>query len=178
MKLWFKLIMVAVALGILYVSFTRAGLERVNEDERYNRLRKISVYYQYSETREPRCYKLPESRTLPDSPIYFLKKIRDDLWIEFSRNPIDKARISLLVADKKAEEAIRMYEKYNDSPLLKKNMDEAVKKVGLIERAMETLDKSDLEVKEIKQKIGQTNWFYQYIIEQISLNKKIQRCDE
>ncbi len=178
MKWWFRLTMMVAALGILYVSFTRAGLEKVNEDEKYDRLRKISISYDYGLEKELRCYKLPESRTLPNSPVYFIKKVRDDLWIRFSRNEVDKARISLLVADKKMEEAIVMYEKHINSSLLKKNIEEASKRIEIIQNAVNTMNKNDLEVKKIKQKVDQTNWFYRYIIERISLNKKIVRCDE
>ena len=104
--------------------------------------------------------------------------MRDDLWIRFSRNEVDKARISLLVADKKMEEAIVMYEKNIDSSIFKKTIDEAVKRIEIVQNTVNTMNKNDLEVKKIKQKMDQTNWFYQYIIERISLNKKIVRCDE
>jgi len=178
MKLWLKIIMVMSAFGILYISFTRAGLEKVNDDEQYDRLRNISISYQQKETGNWQCYKLPESRILSNNPIYFLKKIRDNLWIQFSRNPIDKSRITLLVADKKISETITLYKKENNNRFLKENMDEAVKKIESAQKIIDQLNQKDLEVKKIKQKIDQTNAFYQYIIERISLNKEISKCDE
>jgi hypothetical protein len=178
MKLWLKIIMIVSAFGILYISFTRAGLEKVNDDERYDRLRNISISYQQKETGSWQCYKLPESRILSNNPIYFFKKIRDNLWIQFSRNPIDKSRITLLVADKKISETITLYKKNTDNKFLKENIDEAEIKIESVRKIIIQLDQKDLEVKKIKQKVDQANSFYQYIIEQISLNKEILRCDE
>lgn len=178
MKLWLKIIMMVSAFGILYISFTRAGLEKVNDDEQYDRLRNISISYQQKETGNWQCYRLPESRILSNNPIYFLKKIRDNLWIQLSRSPIDKSRITLLVADKKISETITLYKKNTNNKLLKKNIDEATKKLELVQKIIDQLNQKDLEVKKIKEKIVQTNSFYQYIIDQISLNKEILRCNE
>jgi hypothetical protein len=172
MKLWFKISMVVISLVILYVSFARAGLEKVSQDEKYDQLRKISIaYHQGSE-----CYKLPESRTLPDNPFYFLKKIRDDLWIQFTNNPIDRVRIGLLVSDKKITEAIMLYRLEKKETGWKNNLAEAGVKNLKLREEIAKLNGEDIEVQKLITKVDRANSFYQDIIEQLSKNEPIKEC--
>ncbi|HOR01938.1 MAG TPA: DUF5667 domain-containing protein [Candidatus Woesebacteria bacterium] len=174
MKLWLKILMVAMSLIILYVSFARAGLEKVSHDERYDQLRKISIaYHQGNE-----CYRLPESRTLPDSPFYFLKKIRDDLWIHFTNNPVDKIRIGLLVADKKMTEVIMMQRLGKTEIEWKDNLMEAEAKILKLRQKIADLNPENIEVQELDDKINRANSFYEDIIEQLLKNETIRECYE
>lgn len=174
MKLWLNMMMVVISLVILYVSFTRAGLEKVSLDEKYDQLRKESIaYHQGTE-----CYKLPESKTLPDSPFYFLKKIRDDLWIRFSNNPIDKMRIGLLVADKKIMEVLMLYWQGKSEDTWKGNLVEAETKNQELREIINKLGSDDIEIQKLARKINQANSFYQDIIEQLSKKEIIKECHE
>ena len=46
-------------------------------------------------------YTLPYTGILPDNPLYNLKGIRDTIWIFLTRDYVKKARILLLISDKK-----------------------------------------------------------------------------
>lgn len=174
MKLWLKVSIVSISLVILYVSFARAGLEKVNQDEKYDQLRKILVTYNQGNE----CYRLPESRTLPNSPVYFLKKIRDDLWIHFTNNPVDKIRIGLIVADKKITEAIMMQRLGKTEVEWKDNLMEAEAKMLKLRQKIADLNPKDIEVQELNDKINRANSFYEDIIEQLLKNETIRECYE
>ena len=179
MKLWMKILMLVAAFGILYVSFARAGLEEVTNDEKYDRLRKVLISYQKINQGDNFCYRLPESRTLPNNPLYFFKKIRDDFWIQFSKNPIDETRIVVLVADKKVYESILMYEDKTIKPIFwQENMKEAEEKIRLSREVANQLPKSDLEVEQLIKKVNEAEDFYNYTLEQMKLGNKIVRCHE
>jgi len=174
-----KILMLIAAFGILYVSFTRAGLDEVTNDEKYDRLRKISVAYTEVSSGQKICYRLPESRTLPNDTWYFLKKIRDDFWIQFSKNPLDKIRIVVLMADKKVYESILMYEDKNiDTSFWKKNMIESKSKIDLARNLLNQSSKRDLETNDLMRKIDEAEVFFNYTLEQMKLGNKIVRCHE
>jgi len=179
MKLWMKILMLVAAFGILYISFARAGLDEVINDERYDRLRNVPISYQKINQGDNFCYRLPESRTLPNSPLYFFKKIRDEFWIQFSKNPVDEARIIVLVADKKVYESILMYEdKTVKVSFWQNNMKEAEKKIRLSREVANRLPKNDLEVEQLVKKINEAEDFFNYTLEQMKLGNKIVRCHE
>lgn len=46
-------------------------------------------------------YTLPYTGLLPDSPLYPLKKMRDSVWVFFTRDSMKKAELLLLLSDKK-----------------------------------------------------------------------------
>lgn len=46
-------------------------------------------------------YYLPYPGILPDHPLYFLKMIRDRIWLILTTNPLKKAEVLLLFADKR-----------------------------------------------------------------------------
>jgi len=174
-----KILMLVAAFGILYVSFSRAGLDEVTNDERYDRLRKISISYVDLRSGQKICYRLPESRTLPNSPWYFLKRIRDNFWISFSKNPIDKIRIVELMADKKVYESILMYENSEiDQFFWKEAMDEAKVKIDLARELINNLGQKGPEEDQLRKKINEAEDFINYMTEQMNLDNKIVRCHE
>lgn len=179
MKLWMKILMLVTAFGILYISFTRAGLDKVTNDEKYDRLRKISVSYIQVSSGQEVCYRLPESRTLPNNSWYFLKKIRDDFWIQFSKNPLDKVRIVALMADKKVYESILMYENKNiDTSFWKKNMVEAKLRIDLARSLLNQVSRKDSEIDDLTRKINESDDFWNYIQKEMELSNKIGKCYE
>ena len=56
-------------------------------------------------------YDLPYPGILPDSPLYFLKAVRDNLIGFFITDPLKKAEYNLLQADKRLEASQKLYEK-------------------------------------------------------------------
>ncbi|MFA5750091.1 MAG: DUF5667 domain-containing protein [Candidatus Shapirobacteria bacterium] len=178
MKFWLKIIIIVLALGILYISFIRASLEKVNDDEKYDKLRKIPISLQLENREgilEKDCYKLPETRTLPDSPFYILKKLRDELWIKFSNNQLNKVKIMLLIADKKMEEAIMLNQKNSNKNLVMKTSQEAVEKLKSVEELVLNMETGDIEVQKIDQRIKTANLAYKKIIDSFELNDKNQQ---
>ena len=55
-------------------------------------------------------------RILPDSPFWYLKAIRDRIWLIVTTNPMRKAELSLLFADKRIMTAQKLFE--NNKPQL------------------------------------------------------------
>ena len=53
---------------------------------------------------------------LPDSPFWYLKAIRDRIWLIVTTNPMRKAELSLLFADKRIMTAQKLFE--NNKPQL------------------------------------------------------------
>lgn len=170
--------MLLAAFGILYVSFTRAGLDEVTNDEKYDRLRKISVSY-IDNNGQTICYRLPESRTLPNSPLYLIKSMRDDFWIKFSKNQTDKTRIVILMADKKIYESILLYEdKDVGAKFWTRNMSDAKIKIDFARGLSVKLDPRDPETEQLVRKTNDEENFYDYVLKQMNLGNKILRCHE
>jgi len=97
-----------LAITILFVSFARASLMITIRNEKEGKLGKIPIRLltkNESGGVELYFYYLPEVRTLPISPFYKIKRIRDYLWISFCRQKNEKVKMALLLADKKIAEA-------------------------------------------------------------------------
>lgn len=60
-------------------------------------------------------YELPYPGILPDSPLYFLKAIRDNVFAFFVSDPLKKAEYNLLMADKRlaSSKSLVDYKKYD-----------------------------------------------------------------
>lgn len=58
-------------------------------------------------------YTLPYSGLLPDSPLYPFKKMRDSVWVFFTRDSLKKAELLLLHSDKKIAMAQVLADKGN-----------------------------------------------------------------
>ena len=56
-------------------------------------------------------YTMPYAGLLPDSPLYPLKKMRDSVWVFFTRDNVKKADVLLLISDKKIVMAQAMADK-------------------------------------------------------------------
>jgi hypothetical protein len=50
-------------------------------------------------------YTLPFAGILPDSPLYYVKTIRDNFWLFFTRDNMKKAEVLLLFSDRKTSAA-------------------------------------------------------------------------
>jgi len=177
MKFWLKIIVIVLAGGILGISFVRASLEKVNQDEVQNKLRKIPISFQIENKTggtEKICYELPETRTLPDSPFYGLKNLRDELWVKFSPNDLERARLMLLLADKKMEEAIILNQRLGKNNLVTKTSQEAVKKLKSANDLVSAMNGKDIEVQKIEQNIETAAVVYKKLINDFEIGNKNQ----
>lgn len=93
-----------VAIWILVISLSRISLTNLAEQTGFETARKKPIALTGEVEGVQDVYKLPNVTTLPTSPLYGLKTIRDWLWVTFSSGNLKKAEISLLVADKKMAE--------------------------------------------------------------------------
>lgn len=168
--------MLLLAAGILYISFVMAGLNRVIDDEKFDRLRKIQITY-ISPRGEENCYKLPESRLLPSNVFYFAKELRDNLWIYFSRDRIDKSRILLLVRDKKIEEVLLLKENGANEKLIEKQINKVKEISEQLDNHMIAMGNMP-EKKEIQQRIEIADEFYRFISEKFYNREKVDKCYE
>lgn len=175
MKWWWKVGLILFSVTILYVSFARAGLERVTENKDYDNLRNIPISF-YAENeigeRVSYCYKLPETRILPNNPFYIIKNIRDGFWISFTKEPLEKAKLLLLIADKNLEEAIRLDEKGKQN-LANKTVKEAILKLERSKKIVISLNQEDIEVMKMSTKISEAERVYKYLIDFLRLDKKL-----
>ena len=98
----FKSVVVGISLLVLAVSVARAGWEiwakNNNQETQANNLIQFTAVFSDGET-APETYKLPEIGLLPDQMFYGLKKIRDYLWLSFSKGDA-KIKMALLLGDK------------------------------------------------------------------------------
>lgn len=176
MKWWWKLVIISFSIIILYISLIRAGLDRLKENKNYDILRNVPISFQSKNELgelENHCYKLPETRTLPDSPLYFVKNIRDEFWVKFSKDPLEKAKILLLLADKKIEEAIKLDKKGREN-LANETVKDAILKLEKSKKIVESLDQKDIEVMKMSTKIDETTRFYKYLINFLQLDNEVQ----
>ena len=169
MKNWIKILFIFLSFGVLYISFVRADLEKVIKDEKEGNLRKVPISLD-----ENSCYKLPETRTLPNSLLYPLKEIRNELWIKFSSKPLDKVIITLLIADKKMGEAIVLNQKGENKELVIKTSQEAVKKLKSAKDLLSEMESGDIEVQKLDQRIKNTTMAYIKIINSFEIDSKNQ----
>ncbi len=176
MKWWWKLVILSFSIIILYISFTRAGLERLKENKNYDILRNVPIYFQSKNELgelENHCYKLPETRTLPDSPWYLIKNIRDELWVSLTKNPLEKANILLLIADKKMEEAIKLDKKGREN-LSNETAKNSILKLEKSKKIIKPLNQKDIEVMKINNRIDEATRAYKYLITFLQLDNEVQ----
>ena len=169
--------MALAAMVILYVSFVMASLDRVIDDEKFDRLRKIEIAYINSKG-ENQCYKLPESRVLPNNLFYPIKEMRDNLWVYFSRDKINELRIQLLIRDKKIEEVLLLRENKGSKKIIDKQIEKIRQLSNKLTNDLNNLNRGKLENKEIQAKGKMANKFYEFIDKEIFNGKEIEKCHE
>lgn len=174
-----KVAILLLGVFILYISLTRAGLEKLIRDERRNDLRKVPIIFQHSNQDnfiEEGSYKFPETSTLPNSPFYFLKKIRDELWIIFTGNSEDKVRVLMLVADKRMEEARLLNEKEGNEWLIIKTVEDSIQKMTKAKEIVESDRMNEVERNQFRQRQKQEFMAYKWVIDWLKIdssNKEI-----
>jgi len=158
-------------ISILYISLTRAGLEKLIQDEQQDKLRKIPVTFEWVNSRGEKQegrYKFPETTTLPTNPLYFLKKMRDELWIVLTNNPIDKARVIMLITDKRMEEAMILNGRNANPNLIAKTINSSLEKMTESNEIIKDL--RPIDKKEFKQTWCQEFLAYRWIINSLKIS--------
>lgn len=177
MRWWLKIIMIFLAMGILYISFVRASLDRVINDERFDRLRKISVSYITYEG-EQKCYRLPESGVLPSNILYPIKEFRDNLWIYLTRDKSDKLMIMMLINDKRFEEVLSLKRNTSNKELINNQLNKIKDMLDKINILYKESTKNLKENKILRDKIETINEFYKFVDEKFNQEGLIERCYE
>ncbi|MDD4938028.1 MAG: DUF5667 domain-containing protein [Candidatus Shapirobacteria bacterium] len=170
-----KVSFLLLGLVILYISISRASLEMMISDEKKNNLRKIPIETEMINRDgnwEKISYKFPETRTLPSSPFYFIKKIRNYLWISFTKNSNNKGQILLLLADKNIEEVILMSDQKADKQIIIKTTIEAIDKLKLASTELKKDQSNQIENQQIQTQINQATYVYKKIIESLQIEEK------
>src|SRR5574344_2416157 len=107
-----RILTLVLAFSILVLSLTMASLETAAKNNEDNTLRVNPIIFDYLNEKgevKQNIYKTPESSIAANSPVYPLKKIRDNLWIKLSGNNEKKIEVYMLIADKKIKEANDLY---------------------------------------------------------------------
>lgn len=170
----FSMIILFIGIGILYISLVRASLEIMAQSNNENKLRVKPLVFTISnsDNLEVHEYKFPEVNTLPTKPWYKVKEIRDELWIYLSNDPISKAKMILLIADKKITESQMLY-KQNHYSLALDTGDEAFNKLKYAYMAVSEADPKNTEARHIKNEIYKASFAYKEIINSINQDQKL-----
>ncbi len=64
-------------------------------------------------------YPLPYPGLLPDNPLYFLKSVRDSMFVFTTRDAVKKAQLYLLLSDKHTSAALLLAEKGKEELAIK-----------------------------------------------------------
>lgn len=169
--------MALVAIMILYVSFVMASLDKVVDDETFDRLRKIEVSY-VNFKGEEQYYKLPESNILPNNLLYPIKELRDNLWVYFSKDTINKIRVLLLIRDKKIEEVLLLQESGVDENIIKKQINKIDEMSDRLNNEFEVLDKRRPEGIAVQKQMETAGEFYEFMYQKILNKEKAEKCYE
>jgi len=179
--MWQRIIRISflvLAFLVLYISIARGSLDLMIKDEKENELRKIPIKSEFvnnNGTIVKIDYKFPETRTLPSSPFYGLKKIRDYLWISFTKNPLDKCRVLMLIADKKMSEVILMNQQNVEKQLIVGTTIEAINQLKLAGDGLKKDKLNEVEKEIIQTQINQAKYVYKEIIKTLKINEEEKR---
>lgn len=153
----------------------RGSLDLMIKDEKENELRKIPIKSEFVDSNGVIVkidYKFPETRTLPSSPFYSLKKVRDYLWISFTKNQLDKCRVLMLVADKKMGEVVLMNQQNVEKQLLVGTTIEAIDQLKLASEGLMKNQLNEVEKESILKQINQAKYVYQEIIKTLKIDEE------
>lgn len=106
-----------VGILILFVSISRASLSILAQESISDKIAVNIVEFEIVQADGAvvsASHRLPEVNMLPNETFYGFRKIRDWMWLFFSRGELNKSKISMLLADKKIAEVIVMADKENN----------------------------------------------------------------
>lgn len=160
----FSLIIAGIILGI---SLVRTSLNTVLKEENENELRTEPVESSMPSTNgsmEKFSYKLPSANILPGNFFYIFKKIRENLWIRFTKTTIDKSKISLLIADKRVSESIILI-KYSKIDKAFETIQEAIDKLKYSREILKGYKGDKIEIDQLKEQIFKAGFAYKQILD-------------
>lgn len=147
---------------ILTLSLIRTGL--IIAQENGDDVKRNEIWFVATDkfgNKESKSYKLPEVRTLPDSMFYGFKRVRDYLWLAFSSGT-DRAKIAILMADKKVTEYQKLVENGNGQLAVEAGI-EAVDKLKYVDDLISKITPQNDQTKEIHQRVLQAGLAYREI---------------
>ena len=154
-----------------------AGLEVMAKDKKIDSLKNVPIeYIKVMENGEKitKVYKVPESRIGPENSEYFIKKMRDKLWIDLSRTAKDKSEVCLLIADKRMFETVELVKNNKDENLIVETLDETIFHLKESKKMLSEENKKDIEVSKVNQQINQAGLAYEDIVKSFNYkNEKI-----
>ncbi len=174
-----RFFLLLMAFLILFGSLILSGLEVLAKNDKFDDLRKIPIeYVKEMDNGEKICkvYNVPDSRVGPRDKKYLIKKIRDNLWINLSKNNKTKSEIHLLIADKKMFETVQLIKAGKDENLILKTLNDSVDN---LKEAKETLCKEDKEATEtfaVNKRINEAGLAYEDIVK--FLNYKSEKVEK
>lgn len=155
---------VLIGVMVLMVSFARAGVEKLSNENLIETLGKNEIKIPLKNDEGEiyfEIYKLPETGVTPDNMMYGFKSIRDYLWLSFSSG-VDKPKIMLLTADKKAAEYIKLIEK-DKNDLAIESGNEAVNKLEYAYNLSTKIDNKNVLKKQLLTQIKEAGYAYKQV---------------
>lgn len=179
LKFFGRFFLFLTALAVLSGSILLAGFEIMAEDRRPDELRTMPIEY----TKEMdngekilKTYKVPESNVCPSDTGYFLKKIRDGLWMNLSKTPEKKSELYLLIADKKIFETVELVKNEKNSDLVMETLGEAVDNLKKAKDVLKEIDCQKTVIKELRQKVDRAGLAYEDIVKSLGYkNEKTEK---
>ena len=116
-RLWniiYAFFAVNIGILVLFVSVSRASLNILAQESNEGKIAVKTVNLKTVQADGAvidYTYKLPEVNMLPSQTFYGFRKVRDWMWLFFSRGDLNKAKISLVLADKKMSEVMELANK-------------------------------------------------------------------
>jgi len=124
-------------------------------------------------TSEPEIqYYLPYPGILPDHPLYPLKMIRDRIWLWLTTNPVKKAEVMLLFADKRLG-AGKVLVEGNKKDLGITTLEKAEKYLERAVNQLETAKNKGLEIKDIAEKLKNAAAKHEEILIKLGAEEKL-----
>jgi hypothetical protein len=171
-KILFDILLIAFVVilsgFILAVSLIRTSLNIVLQPDSENKLRTEPVEFLMPNDQgvmEKASYKLPSASTLSVDYFYPLKKIRENLWIQFINNPIDKSRISLLIGDKRMFESEILIKK-NKNEMALETIQEAIDKLKYAKKIIKASNNNkNIRIDQLNAQIFKAGFAYKKILE-------------
>lgn len=158
--------------AILIVSISRAGLEIMARENNEGKLRVQPIMID-----NKLIYSLPEVGIMPGNLLYGFKKIRDSLWERLSSGSTRKAKILLLMADKKMAETRALIDKGDERRALKSGS-EAVYKLKYARMLVAETEGLVIEKEQLTNQIKEATIAYKEIIKGIDNPKLQQEIDD
>lgn len=159
-----------VGLTIFAVSVVQASWAILEDDKNFDRFRINPVEFEIDGNEGQTCrvkYNLPQVSHVSGQLFYPIKRLRDTIWLNLSKQKGNEAKMLLLMADKKIAELLILSQ--NDK-ISKKNMiDSAKEAVDYLDKANVVANQMDnvIEAEKIRDKLRLAKYFYSEVFKSI-----------